>query len=271
MLLFLDTFKTVSKYDLTEYSEKSLTRRIEKILVDYNLNLKALIYKIKTDINFNEKVIKDITVNTTELFRDVKIWHKLRYNILPELAKLQTINIFHAGASTGQEIYSMLILLNELNLIDKTNVYAVDINSDVIERAKKGVYKYRFNLNYLDNFDEVINKNPYNFDENRNIPYEKYFDIDRNNDTIKIKDFILGKANFAVADLIKNTNKFYKKYDLILCRNVLIYFNQNLQTKIINEFYKMLNNNSFLVLGMHESILRNDDKFLKKQMYYMKK
>ncbi len=268
--LFLDTLKNVSKYDLSDYSEKSLTRRIEKILVDNNINLKALIFKIKSNKDFLEQVIKDITVNTTDLFRDIEVWHKIRYKILPELAKLNTINIYHAGASTGQEVYSMLILLNELNLLEKSNVYAVDINSDVIERAKKGTYRFRFNLNYLDNFDDIINKNPYNFEENREIPIDKYFDIDRKNDTLKVKDFIKKHANFAVTDLVKSPNKFYKKYDLILCRNVLIYFNQNLQTKIINDFYNMLFDKSYLVLGLHESILHNNDKFIKKQLFYIK-
>ncbi len=269
--LFLNTLKNVSKYDLSDYSEKSLTRRINKILVDNGINLKALIFKIKSNKDFVEKVIKDITVNTTDLFRDVKVWHKIRYNILPELAKLNNINIFHAGVSTGQEIYSMLILLNELNLLEKSNVYGVDINSDVINRAKEGIYRFRFNLNYLDNFDDVINKNPYNFEENRNVSIDKYFDIDRKTDTIQVKKFIRDKANLAVADLVKNPNKFYKKYDLILCRNVLIYFNQNLQTKIINDFYNMLYDKSYLVLGLHESILHNDSKFKKKQMFYIKK
>ena len=270
ILLFLNTLKNVSKYDLSDYSEKSLNRRIQKILTDNNINLKALVFKIKSNKDFLEQVIKDITVNTTDLFRDIKAWHKLRYKILPELAKLNTINIYHAGASTGQEVYSMLILLNELNLLEKSNVYAVDINSDVIEQAKQGIYRFRFNLNYLDNFDDIINKNPYNFEENRNVPIDKYFEIDRKTDTLRIKDFIKKHANFAVADLVKNPNKFYKKYDLILCRNVLIYFNQNLQTKIINDFYNMLYDKSYLVLGLHESILHNNEKFTKKQMFYLK-
>lgn len=270
--LFLKTLKEISTYDLSDYSENSLKRRIEKLLLDNNTNLQGLIYKISSNKQFVEKIVRDITVNTTELFRDVKTWHKIRYRILPKLAHLEKINILHAGCSSGQEVYSMLILLNELNLFDKTNVYATDLNSEMIEKSKKGLYKFRFNLNYLDNYDKVIKENPFNFDEIRDVPYENYFHIDKDLDIIKMKDFLINKPTYAVSDLVRNENEFYKKYDLILCRNVLIYFNNDLQNRVLINFHSLLNNNGFLVVGVHERILGEaEEKFIKKSTFYIKK
>ena len=264
--------RSYTSYNLSNYSEKSLKRRIDKILEDYKLNFSGLSYEIKNNKTFVEQLIKDITVNTTELFRDPKNWHSIKYKILPKLAERNSINIWHAGSSTGQEVYSMLILLKELNLYDKTNVYASDINSDVIEFAKKGVYKFRFNLNYLDNFDEVIKKNPFNFEEFKDVPYSNYFSIDKRNDVLKINSDLLTKVKWSVTDLVKGENPFYVKYDLILCRNVLIYFDNDLQFKTIELFNRNLYNKSYLVLGAHESIIgKSEMLFSKKQKFYIKK
>ncbi len=168
-----------SSYDFSNYSIKSFTRRIEKATIDFKLDINSLIEKINTDSNFIEKLIKGITVNTTELFRNPKVWHTLRYKVLNKFTENKRINIWHAGSSTGQEVYSMLILLNEMGLLNKANVFATDINTDVLETAKKGVYNYRFNMEYFENFDEVIRKNPFNYEDYYNVPYSKYFDIEK--------------------------------------------------------------------------------------------
>ena len=140
---FNNAVKEVSSYNLSDYSKKSLGRRIEKILSDYKMTIDSLIKKIKLDSNFLEKIIKNITVNTTELFRDPKIWQSVKYRVLRKLKNKDTINIWHAGCSTGQEIYSMLIILHELGIANKANILATDINTDVIEIAKKGEYIYK--------------------------------------------------------------------------------------------------------------------------------
>ncbi len=269
----IKTIKQVSGYDFSEYSRRSFRRRIEKILEDNNLEIKKLIKKLKkADQKFIKKFISDITVNTTELFRNPPVWHSVKYRILPKLKDQQQIDIWHAGCSTGQEIYSMLILLNELDMLDKANIYASDINSMALSKAKKGEYIYRFNIEYLQNFDEVIRKNPYNFEEYNDIPYSKYFLIDQAKDKILIKNFLKNKANYKNHDLVKRKNVFLKKFDLIMCRNVLIYFNLSLQSKVLNFFYNNLKFPGYLVLGYHESILGSEAiKFHKKHYYYTKK
>ena len=271
-LLFVNTLKGISSYDFSQYSEKSLTRRIEKVLSDNQLNLTSFLGKLRSDKPFLEKTVKDITVNTTELFRDVKAWHALKYRILPKLAHKNIINIWHAGSSTGQEIYSMLILLSEMNLFDKTNVYATDLNTDVIDIAKKGVYKYRFNLHYLNNFDKVIKENPYNYEEFNDVPYSKYFDIDKTKDTLTIHKFLRDKPRFYKHNLVSGVDPFHLKFDLILCRNVIIYFNYDLQNKVFTLFHNNLLEQGRLLLGMHETIIGPlTTKFSKKGMAYIKK
>jgi len=270
LIYFLKVFKENSDYDLSDYSEKSISRRIFKILSDNKMPFGKFITNLRNDKDFVEQTLKDITVNTTELFRDPSAWHTLRYRILPKLKDNKSITIWHAGCSSGQEVYSMLILLNELNLLDKTKVIASDINDDILARAKTGNYKYRFNLSYLDNFDKVIKENPFNYDDYRDVPYEKYFEINKAKDTLQVKDFLLEKPIFRKHDLVKGEPFPFVKFDLILCRNVIIYFNSDLQSRVLNLFHSSLYKGSSLVLGAHESILGPiSAKYKKKAGFYV--
>jgi chemotaxis protein methyltransferase CheR len=269
--LFIYALKNSSKYDFSQYSEKSLKRRLAKVLADNKLTLPLLINRMKNDTLFVEKIVNEITVNTTELFRDPQVWQAIRYAILPKLKNNSVINIWHAGCSTGQEVYSMLILLSELGLLERTKVYATDLNAEVLENARQGKYKYRFNIGYLDNFDKVIKENPYNFEEYNDVPYENYFYIDKTSDLIKINSQLRDKPIFKKHDLVTEDNTLYVKFDIILCRNVIIYFNYDLQNRVFDLFHKNLYENGCLILGLHETILGSYSvKFQKKGHAYYK-
>ncbi len=269
--LFIFALKNSSKYDFSQYSEKSMKRRILKVMTDHNLNITSLVSKIKNDTEFVERIVKEITVNTSELFRDPQVWQALRFNILPRFRNNNIINIWHAGCSTGQEVYSMMILLQELNLLDKARIYATDINTDVMAAAKQGEYRYRFNLSYLDNFDKVIRENPFNYEEYKEVPYNTYFALDKGSDTIRMHTFLREKPVFKKHDLVTDNNTLYVKFDLILCRNVIIYFNYNLQCRVFDLFHQSLYDTGCLVLGLHESILGPPStKFLKRGHAYFK-
>jgi chemotaxis protein methyltransferase CheR len=269
---FVDTVKSLSTYDFSQYSDKSLKRRLSKILIDRELDPEQIIQRISSDGGFLEQIVKDITVNTTEMFRDPPVWHSLRYDIIPLFRNKPEISIWHPGCSTGEEVYSMMILLNELGLLQKTRIYGTDLNSDVIESARRGIFKYRFNEGYLTNFDAVIRENPRDADVYFEVPYEKYFKIDRTRDFMNMEDDLVGKPVFAKQDLVSDPNPFDEIFDLILCRNVIIYFNYELQNKVFKLFLDNMNQGSCLVLGVHESILgpfasRFDKKF---QAYFKK-
>ena len=272
ILTFVNTVRSLSEYDFTEYSDKSLKRRLMKILHDHQLTTDSLLQKISDDHAFLERIVKDITVNTTELFRDPAIWHSLRYDILPGLAHLPRINIWHAGCSTGQEVFSMMILLNEMGLLQKSGIYATDINADVLETARKGIYRYRFNVEYLSNFDAVIRENPRDHDAYYDVPYSKYFAIDKVRDHIRINDELLKRPVFRKMNLVSDPNPFDLKFDLVVCRNVIIYFNYELQNKVFKLFLDNMNQESVLVLGVHETILGPYAAYFEKkfQAYYKK-
>ena len=270
--VFVSALKSSSGYDFSEYSEKSLKRRLTKVMMDNKMELIHLVAEIKKNTQFAEKIVKEITVNTTELFRDPPIWQALRFKILPSLRDLKSINIWHAGCSTGQEVYSMMILLNELGLLEKTKIYGTDINTDVLDMARKGWYKYRFNIGYLDNYDKVIKENPYNYEKYSDVPYTKYFDIDKTKDYIKMNQFLSEKPIYKKHDLVKDENIFFNKFDIILCRNVIIYFNYNLQNRVFNLFQNSLYQGGYLLLGMHETILGPmTSSFEKRDQVYIKK
>jgi len=251
--IFVDRIKNISDYDFSGYSDKSLKRRLAKVLYDNNLEFEAFLDKIEHDNSFLEKIVKDITVNTTDLFRDPVVWNAIRYDILPLLRNRRPLNIWHAGCSTGQEVYSMLILLHELELFDTSNLFATDINSDVLELSRTGIYKYLFNLNYLDNFDKVIRLNQAG--QLIDVEYSKYFTIDKKKDLIKMNPFLIDKPVYKKMNLVRDTNPFQVKFDLIICRNVIIYFNYELQNRVFKLFHDNLSAGGCLILGVHETIL----------------
>ena len=265
---FINIVVSLSTYDFSEYSEKSLRRRLEKIVNDNNCSLTEIIKKIKKNSDFLEKIVRDITVNTTEIFRDPKVWREIEKEVIPKLKKLEKINIWHAGCSSGQELYSMLMFLNEFDLLEKTSSFGTDIISEILEEAKKGQFKYRFNAEYLPNFDQVLNYNP----EKEKVPYSKYMFISQQHDTIKINPQLLSKVEFYKHDLVCDKNIFGIKFDLIMCRNVLIYFNNNLQNKIFDLFWSCLTDEGTLIIGFHESIMGPAAiKYIKKGQCYFKK
>jgi chemotaxis protein methyltransferase CheR len=267
--LFLESVKNRSNYDFSNYSISSLKRRVSKLLTDNHMGMTELTEKISEDRKFMEKIVKSITVNTTELFRDPKVWIDLKDKIIPLFKSKERISIWHAGSSTGQEVFSMMILLSEMKMLGKADIYVSDINTDVLEISKTGTYKYRFNKEYLKNFDEVFNADQ---SDKPNVPYSKYFNIDKLQDTLKMKEFLMQKPVYQKIDLVKDENLFKIKFDLIICRNVIIYFNYELQNKVFNLFYNNLNDDGCLILGLHESILGPYSGYFDKKSYaYFKK
>ncbi|MDA3882367.1 MAG: hypothetical protein PF481_03710 [Bacteroidales bacterium] len=250
---FVDIVKKNSIYDLSGYSEKSLARRIDKVLLDNTCSLNQLLYKIADDSTFLETVVKQITVNTTELFRDTHFWQDVRFELLPKFVENTSLSILHAGASSGQEVYSMLILLHELGMLEKSHVYATDINENMISVAQNGEYPYRFYDSYKEAFHSVIKDNPFG-KPFKHKPFEYYFESDAKKSYIQINQKLSEHVHFYTHDLVSLQNPMDTKFDIILCRNVLIYFKADLQKKIYNFFYKNMQDDAYLALGMQESM-----------------
>lgn len=260
----ITALKNSSKYDFSDYSEKSFRRRVDKIFGDYRMSIPELISNIEKNPAFVEKMIKDISVNTTELFRDPKVWHEIIDKILPNILNRPVLNIWHPGCSAGQEVYSMLILLQEYGYTGTVRSFGTDINTEMLEEAKKGKYKYRFMAEYLPNFDKVFEEKT-----GKKSVWESYTDISIAKDVIAMKPHLTTHVNFMKHNLVCDENTFGTKFDLIMCRNVLIYFNQALQDHAFNLFWNCLNDDGFMVIGLHESIMGTASKlFLKNGQIY---
>jgi chemotaxis protein methyltransferase CheR len=250
-----DAIHEVSTYNFSNYSYNSFYRRIEKIIEDFDTDIDSLIENIREDYNFLEKVVRNITVNTTEIFRDPETWFYVRQAIEKRYAQKDCINIWHAGCSTGQEVYSMMIILNEMNLLDKASIYASDINQKVLNTAISGKYKYHEMINYLDNFDKALNESENMKKFYPPVEISKYIKFTKFNDTVQMADFLVEKPLFIKHDIVSCKNIFDKKFDIIMCRNVLIYFNHELQNRVITFFYENLDKNGSLIIGKHEGIM----------------
>jgi chemotaxis protein methyltransferase CheR len=229
-------------YDFENYAASSLKRRLVRILSLYQFQsiekLLEQIQKKKLDIH---EVVRHITVNTTEFFRDPTAWQFIRSEILPHLMYKPTINVWHTACSTGEEVLTMAILLSEANLLEKTSFYATDINENVLEVAKKAEYHTR-------NWDLLIeNYNAYQ----PNYPIERY--CVKHNDKFFFHKNLIQKVKYEKFDLVNDIHT--EQYDIIFCRNVLIYFNQQLQNDVVSKLANCTKPKSYLVIGSKETIM----------------
>lgn len=269
---FQFTIRDHSDYDFTEYSLTCLRRRLTRILLEYEMDMDQMTHAMRSDHLFLNEIVKKLTVHTTELFRDPDIWKRLKHELLPAYRDRSVIHIWHPGCSTGQEVYSMMMLLDEMGMLEKSHIYASDINPDVLEIAREGKYKYHFNQSYLENFQKVLFKGSEQQRGNLKKQWKKYFNIDETRDLIQMKEFLRHKPVYKKLDLVKDPNLFLVKFDLIVCRNVIIYFNDKLQNRVFRLFYDNMNPDGTLILGVHESIMGPFSKrFLKKEPFYQKK
>lgn len=244
---FLQEISRIYGYDYTQYQTGSVERRIKISMLREGINdFKDFGERVLKDQELFEQLFLDLSVNTTEFFRNPEVYEKLRKDVLPHLNTLSYIKIWSAGCSTGEEPYSLAILLEEAGMLDKCQIYATDINPHVIEEARNGLYSLK-----------DIEKNIINYRNSKGKKsFTSYFDI--REDYIKIEERIKNNILFFQYNLDKTS--ILSEFNLILCRNVLIYFKTGLQTKIIEKFYNSLDSNGFLVLGKSEDIAYNGGK-----------
>lgn len=245
---FLVQMKSRTGYDFCDYSSLSITRRLEKIFEENGATYEQLLSKLVADKVLLAKVVEDITVNTTELFRDPEVWISLYKTMYQRLPASGPITFWHIGCSVGLETYSSLILLKEVGVLDRVRAFGTDLNPRVINVAKLGRYAYKFNSHFIKNFDEVM----------KNIgsssKFEDYFDIDEKADTITVKPFLSAVPKFMQQNLVQDKVPFPYKVDVVFVRNVLIYFNDALQAKVMQMINTKMYDEGMLVLGKQELI-----------------
>ncbi|MEE1884499.1 CheR family methyltransferase [Pedobacter flavus] len=237
----LDDILEVYGYDFTGYSSASIKRRIVRLYnLDKHVGFSEFRFMLKTDPNYFLRFIEEVTVNVTEMFRDPEFYKELRENILPSLGTYPFIRIWLAGCSTGEEAYSIAILLKELNLLHKSLIYATDINAAVLERAASALFPLSEMKTYSENY--MRSGGPEDFSHYYSANYT----------LAKFKDELRSKILFSTHNLV--SDRSFNEFQLILCRNVLIYFDRPLQYKALQLFDDSLENLGYLCLGTKETI-----------------
>lgn len=239
--LLLDAMRLRYGYDFTGYARASLTRRINKGLEESGFStISELIPQIIYDKDFFTNFVKHLSVHFTEMFRDPEFYKTLRENVIPYLNTYPFVKIWSAGISTGEEVYSLAILLKEEGLYDKVQIYATDFSDIVLEKAKRAIYPKDLIKRSTLNYQEAGGKR--SFADYYHADYESAI-FDRS-----LKDNIV----FANHNLV--TDSVFGEMNLILCRNVMIYFGIDLQGRVVKLFSDSLRNNGFLCLGTKETL-----------------
>ncbi|HAL54819.1 CheR family methyltransferase [Sphingobacterium multivorum] len=228
-------------YDFLQYSRASMKRRINRLMTNDRLaSFAELRFVLKDNPAFLQHFVEEITVNLTEMFRDPLFFRQLREEILPQLGTYPLIRVWVAGCSTGEEAYSMSILLKEANLYHKSLIYATDINPRVLDIARNGVYPLSQIKSFSENYIESGGKQD----------FSKYYTA--NYEWAKLDADLKQKMILSTHNLVSDTS--FNSFQLILCRNVLIYFNKDLQERVFKLFDASLENLGYLALGSKETI-----------------
>lgn len=239
--ILLSDVLEVYGYDFTGYSRASLKRRILRLYeMDKFVSFAEYRYKIRTEPGYFKRFLEEITINVTEMFRDPAFYKTLRTEILPRLGTYPFIRIWVAGCSTGEEAYSVAIFLKELNLLHKSLIYATDINSEVLATAGQAMIPLNKIKLYTENYIAAGGS-------------EHFIDYYTANYSLgKLKDELKSKIIFSTHNLV--TDNSFNEFQLILCRNVLIYFDRPLQNKVFELFNNSLEKFGYLALGTKETL-----------------
>lgn len=228
-------------YDFTGYSRASLKRRIVRLFeLDRFVSFAEYRYKIRTEPAYFKRFLEQVTINVTEMFRDPAFYRTLRTEILPRLGTYPFIRIWIAGCSTGEEAYSVAIFLKELNLLNKSLIYATDINNTVLENASQAMIPMSKLQLYTENYIAAGGS------ENFSDYYSANYSLG------KLDDELRSKIIFSSHNLV--TDNSFNEFQLILCRNVIIYFDRPLQNKVFRLFDNSLEKFGYLALGTKESL-----------------
>ncbi len=241
MRLLLEGIFQQYGYDFREYAPASLKRRIRAYMVSENLTtISALQEKILHDASGMNRFLHTVSVDTTALFRDPGFYRSFREKVVPSLSTHRTIRIWHAGCSTGEEVYSMAIVLHEEGLLERTRIYATDMVDHVLKKGKQGIYPIGKMKEYTHNYQEAGGKRS----------FSDYY-------TAKYDHVILNPAlgkGIVWAQHNLCTDGSFNEFKVILCRNVMIYFNRSLQARVHDLLFESLEIGGFLVLGNKESL-----------------
>lgn len=261
--LLLEAVFRVYGYDFRDYNKAHIRRRIlNRFEVSGLESISVMQHKVLYDHSFLNELLSDLSINVTEMFRDPSFFKAVRKIIVPRLETYPHVKIWHAGCATGEEVYSMAILLKEEGLLSASQIYATDFSAEAVEKAKSGIVTKDSVKLFTANYQKSGGKQSFSQYYTARYEYAKL------NELLK-ENIVFSEHNLA-------NDSVFGEMNMIICRNVLIYFNKTLQDKVIELFYQSLCPGGFLCLGSKESLQFSTlaDKFKpldKKEKIYIKK
>jgi len=239
--LFLEAIHQRYGYDFRHYARASARRRARHILTKSGYkHLGDLIPLLLYDEEFAHSAIHDFSITVTEMFRDPDFYSALRQAVSPYLQTYPFIKIWVAGCATGEEVYSLAILLKEEGLYDRTTIYATDFNETALRKAAEGIYPLRDVQQYTSNYQKSGGLR--SFSEYYHAEY----------DSAIMNASLKANVTFANHNLV--TEGVFSEVQVIFCRNVLIYFDRTLQNWVLNTLANSLTRGGFLCLGTKETL-----------------
>jgi len=228
-------------FDFRSYAYASIRRRLWKRIEAEGLRtISELQARVLHDAEMMERLLLDLSVNVTAMFRDPGFYRAFRQIAIPLLKTWPFIRIWHAGCSTGEEVYSMAILLSEEGLYDRSRIYATDINDVVLQQAKAGIFPLNRMQEYTENYIRAGGKQ--SFSEYYTAKY----------DGALFSPSLTLNVVFSQHNLV--TDRSFSEFNVIFCRNVLIYFDRELQDHVHALFYESLSMFGVLALGSKETL-----------------
>ncbi|MEW4372490.1 CheR family methyltransferase [Paenibacillus kandeliae] len=239
--LLLEGVHRLYGYDFRNYARASLTRRIWHHVHSEKLSsVSALQERVLHDRACFERLVQNLSIPVTEMFRDPQLFRMFREQVVPLLRTYPYIRIWHAGCSTGEEVYSMAILLHEEGLLDKARIYATDMNDRSLKQAREGVFGIDRMQLYTKNYLEAGGTR--SFSEYYTARYQ----------SVIFQPFLRKHIIFAEHNLA--TDRSFNEFNVIFCRNVMIYFDDKLRERVHGLFHESLSRFGILVLGSKESM-----------------
>ena len=248
--LLLEAIYLKYGYDFRNYSKAHIKRRVRHRLSMSGLSsISKMQEKIIYDEGFFKQLLMDFSINVTEMFRDPMFYRSIRKNIIPILKTYPFIKIWHAGCSSAEEVYSMAIMLKEEGLLERTQIYATDINENVLHAGKEGIYSSKSMKKHFQNYKMA----------GGTCDFTKYYT--EKYDLIMMDKSLKKKILFAQHNLV--TDGVFAEVNVVICRNVLIYFDKELQNRVVSLFSDSMVRGGYLCLGSKESIKYScsEDKF----------
>jgi chemotaxis protein methyltransferase CheR len=228
-------------FDFRDYSMPSLKRRVWKRVYAEGLGtISGLQEQILHDSACMERLLLDLSINTTAMFRDPTFYLTFRRKVVPMLRTYPFVRIWHAGCSTGEEVYSMAILLHEEKLLDRCRIYATDINESVLQRAKDGIFPLHTMQENTSNY--IAAGGAGTFSQYYTARYDHAI----------FRPALRENVVFAQHNLV--TDSSFNVFNVVFCRNVLIYFNNALQDRVQRLFLDSMEMFGILGLGKKETI-----------------